>query len=86
MHDQALLGPPGIERLIGLEVLVAVQRRPLVRLNERGVHVERRLRRRMLRLNRLQKIAVHCHRPAAPSLDAGMNARPASRRASSPAS
>src|SRR5208283_4172292 len=29
------------------------------RLNERGVHVERRLRRRMLRLNRLQKIAVH---------------------------
>src|SRR5208337_646218 len=59
MHNQALLGPPAIERLIGLEVLVAVQRRPLVRLNERGVHVERRLRRRMLRLNRLQKIAVH---------------------------
>src|SRR5208337_919026 len=49
----APLGPPGIERLIGLEVLVAVQRRPLVRLNQRGVHVERRLRRRMLRLNRL---------------------------------
>src|SRR5271157_4441210 len=59
MHDQALLGPPAVERLIGLEVLVAVQRRPLVRLNQRGVHVERRLRRRMLRLNRLQKIAVH---------------------------
>src|SRR5271166_686605 len=59
MHDQALLRPPGVERLIGLEALVTVQRLTLVRLDQRGVHVERRLRRRALRLNRPQKLAVH---------------------------
>ena len=59
MHDQALLGPPGVERLIGLEVLVAVERFALLRLDERSVHVERRLRHRMLRPGCPQKLAVH---------------------------
>ena len=59
MHDQALLRPPGVERLIGLEVLVAVERFALLRLDERSVHVERRLRHRMLRPGHPQKLAVH---------------------------
>jgi hypothetical protein len=59
MHDQALLRPPRVDRLMGLEVLVVESDFALLRLDERSVHVEYRLRHRMLRPGHPQKLAVH---------------------------
>ena len=51
VQDRALLSPETVQRLIGLEPFVAVQRIPLVGLDQRGVHVQRRRRRGLVCLN-----------------------------------
>jgi hypothetical protein len=51
VQDRPLLGPKTVQRLEGLEPFVAVRRIPLVRLDQRGVRVQRRRRRRLVCLN-----------------------------------
>ena len=59
IQHRALFRPPAVQRLIRLELLVAMERVALVRLDQRRVHVQRRRLRRLVFVQELQQRLVH---------------------------
>jgi hypothetical protein len=63
VHNQALLGPPDVQWLVRLEVLVAVQRLLLEALHQRGIHVQRGDLHRHAALDCRHEVAVDLAKP-----------------------